>query len=323
VYTAPRVDAQHLLREIRVGWRFDAVTAEYSPVGFGSHHWIASDRSGAKRFVTLDDLWKSGGGLTAEAAFARLSAAFEAARALRDAGLEFVVAPLADVEGRVLRRFMDAFSIAVFPFLDGDTHPYGEYRSDDHRRGVLGLVHRLHTATPDVAAIAAREDFVVPFRAELDRALEELRWPWTAGPFAAHARDLLRGVQGDLRRALRLFDALVDRVRDDASPWVITHGEPHAANVIWTRHGPRLIDWDTALIAPPGRDLWMLEPGDAVTWRKDASFALYRLRWDVAEVAIYVEGFRATHEATADSIESWNNLVRYSRRLGQWARWLG
>ncbi len=37
---------------------------------------------------------------------------------------------------------------------------------------------------------------------------------------------------------------------------VITHGEPHAANVMGSPGGLVLVDWDTVLLAPPERDLW-------------------------------------------------------------------
>ena len=43
----------------------------------------------------------------------------------------------------------------------------------------------------------------------------------------------------------------------DREEWVITHGEPKANNIMITSNGPVMIDWDTARLAPPARDLWM------------------------------------------------------------------
>ena len=59
------------------------------------------------------------------------------------------------------------------------------------------------------------------------------------------------------------YDALVagDGRRTDAEV-VLTHGEPHPGNTMRTEDGWRLIDWDTARIAPPERDLWSINPGD-------------------------------------------------------------
>ncbi len=45
---------------------------------------------------------------------------------------------------------------------------------------------------------------------------------------------------------------------------MLTHGEPHRGNTIVTATGVVLVDWDTCLLAPPERDLWLLvgeEPG--------------------------------------------------------------
>lgn len=308
------VDDRGIVDVVRAGWGFEAVSVEYAALGFGSHHWVAFDSGGSKRFVTVDDLSTGRGGSSNEAVFARLSAAFETARALREIGLEFVVAPLPDVDGCVLRRLADSYSVAVFPFLEGDTLRYGDYESDGQRREVLDLVGRLHQATPSVVDIAAREDFALSCRSELDVALRELGRPWTGGPFAERARQLLVRIEADLMSALEVFDGLVDEVRNDATPWVVTHGEPHAANVIWTSDGPRLVDWDTARIAPAGRDLWMLEPsGKAAAREQDTAIVMYRLGWDLAEIAIYVSGFRLPHETTADTLESWKNLEHYAQ----------
>ena len=50
--------------------------------------------------------------------------------------------------------------------------------------------------------------------------------------------------------------------RAQPSGAVLTHGEPHPGNTMLTADGWVLIDWDTALAAPPERDLWSLDPGD-------------------------------------------------------------
>ena len=103
-------------------------------------------------------------------------------------------------------------------------------------------------------------------------------------------------------------------MRADAAPFVITHGEPHPGNVLWSAQGPLLLDWDTALLAPAGRDLWMLadesrdEPSDV---------ALYRLWWELGEVAGYVTEIREPHTDTEDVREAWTNLQHYVARLSR------
>ncbi len=76
-----------------------------------------------------------------------------------------------------------------------------------------------------------------------------------------------------------------------------------------------------ALIAPPERDLWDLigeEP--SVTAQYEAltgirvnhnAVQLYRLAWDLSEIAIYVSEFRQPHERTDDMSEAWHNLQHF------------
>lgn len=53
-------------------------------------------------------------------------------------------------------------------------------------------------------------------------------------------------------------DARAAALISDRSGWVITHGEPNAANMLWSANGDLfLIDWDTVAIGPRERDLWL------------------------------------------------------------------
>jgi hypothetical protein len=83
-----------------------------------------------------------------------------------------------------------------------------------------------------------------------------------------------------------------------------------------------LVDWDTALVAPPERDLWMVagpEQDQRVIDRytagtgtaiDPAALATYRLLWDVTDVALYAALLRDEHDDTDDVRESFTNLRR-------------
>ena len=99
---------------------------------------------------------------------------------------------------------------------------------------------------------------------------------------------------------------------------MLTHGEPHPGNTMHTQSGLVLIDWDTVLIAPPERDLWSLESGDgavtqaytAATGTRPRSFMMemYRIKWDLADLAAYVSRFAGAHRGNEDDQQSWTNL---------------
>jgi spectinomycin phosphotransferase len=81
------------------------------------------------------------------------------------------------------------------------------------------------------------------------------------------------------------------------------------------------------LIAPPERDLWDLigdDPTIADTYTVRTRTAvvpeaveMYRLAWDLAEIAVYTSDFRRPHTDTEDTREAWANLGDYL----QPARW--
>ena len=105
----------------------------------------------------------------------------------------------------------------------------------------------------------------------------------------------------------------------------LTHGEPHPGNTMLTPGGWVLVDWDTVLLAPPERDLWILEPGvgsvivayaDATrTAPRPSTLELYRIRWDLADIAAYVCRFQADHAGGPDDEKSWDALCSLVERL--------
>jgi hypothetical protein len=228
------------------GWGFVASSVEYQAVGFGSHHWLAADARGARLFVTVDDLSAKRRTVsdTTDAVFGRLARAFSAALSLRaDAGLAFVVAPVPAAGGQVLRRLQDRYSVVVHPFVAGSSAgDGGEFRTAGGRRTVLGLLTGIHGAR---AAAPCADDFVVPDLDELKMMMGQTAQPWDSGPYAERARDLLSARAGELEVLLAAYDGLAVRAAARPDRMVITHGEPHAGNVLVTPGGLVMVDWDT------------------------------------------------------------------------------
>lgn len=125
------------------------------------------------------------------------------------------------------------------------------------------MLGRLHSATSWIEGTFPPDvDLALPDRENLCQALDDLNGPWTMGPYAEATRELLRADQDRLRVALARYDDLEATVRGIGGRWVVTHGEPHTANVLrGTDQSLRLIDWDTVRLAPRERYLWMvIEP---------------------------------------------------------------
>lgn len=69
---------------------------------------------------------------------------------------------------------------------------------------------------------------------------------------------------------------------------------------------------DSARTTPPS-----YAPVDPVGIEPDL-LDLYRMLWDLMEIAGYIAFFRATHTETADAAESWENLTTYLNISSRW-----
>jgi spectinomycin phosphotransferase/16S rRNA (guanine(1405)-N(7))-methyltransferase len=304
------------------GWGLRADAIDYLPIGFGSHHWRV-EADGRRWFVTADDLiakkWHRAE--PQRGPMRRLQAALSTARRLCDDGLTFVVAPVAGRSDDVLRVAADHFAIAVYPHVHGRSPDSDTYATRADRLAVLDLIAAVHRVPDSISRHALVDSFAVQYRDELTVALTELSGRWDTGPYGEPARALLGRHAGELQRVLAHYDSLVTAARGRSERAVLTHGEPHPRNTLMSDRGLKLIDWDTALRAPPERDIWTLAAGDphivdiyeATTGVVvlDDTLALYRLRWDLTEIAIYTALFRQPHRATADTSIAWQGLNDY------------
>jgi spectinomycin phosphotransferase/16S rRNA (guanine(1405)-N(7))-methyltransferase len=305
------------------GWDLKASSLEYRPLGFGSHHWEAVDASGTRWFVTADELEakRYASSETLDTGFARLRAALITAQRLREAGLGFVVATVPTADREPVLRVGERFAVALYPFIAGQSFEFGAFPSPEHRRAVVGLLVRLHTAPGVAAADAAFDDFSIPHRDELEAALDTTRDIVERGPYTRRAAELLAANAGPIRGLLDRYDGLVRTVRSEAPRPVPTHGEPHPGNTMRGAGGWLLIDWDTALLAPPERDLWrpaledesLLAAYAAATGIEPfpPALELYRLRWDVADLAAYADQFAGPHRGGRNEAAAWG----YMRKL--------
>jgi spectinomycin phosphotransferase len=335
VFTAPvDLPVSMIGNALADGWSFTATSLQYQPVGFGSHHWLATDARGSQLFVTVDDqaMRLHGGADTREAAFGRLRRALETALSLhRDAGLGFVVAPVAAGSGSVVARLTDQYSLTVHPYLDGaESRPDGTFESRADALAVVRLLARLHAAqaSPLFVTPPDPDPFAVRLAGELETAIERTGEGWDGGPHGERARQLLARHGPAVSELLAAYDRLANQVAARPERMVITHGEPNGANVLRTADGFVFVDWESVLLAPPERDLWGLAEADASvladysaetgTVIDQDALRLYRLRYDLAEISGYITWFSGSHGDTADTAEAWRNLQYYLRPAERW-----
>lgn len=282
----PPTDAPDLVDVLAREWGVTVSSLDYVPVGYGSHHWSAGDW-----FVNLDEPADPG----------ELWSALSAAVAL---DRDFVLAPRPTLDGAPLAR-VGRFAVSLYPFVAGESFAYGEFPSGEHQRAVLELVAAIHTS----GVPAAPEDLTIECRAELEATLAD-GMPDT-GPYSAPAARLISECAPTVRRLLARYDSVVTAV--DPTRAVLTHGEPHPGNTMRTADGWLLIDWETARLAQPERDLWLLGDLRAYTAATGIEpvpelLELYALRWNLSDLGYELSRFRVPHTGTPADDQSWQLL---------------
>ena len=323
------VETSALVGALADGWGFTGESAEYAAVGAGSYHWVVQDHDGRRGFVTVDDLdGKTWLGDTRETAFDGLRAAFDTAAALRDAGLAFVVAPIPASGGETVLRLGPRHAIALFPFVDGRAGAYGHYDPGEPEAVVM-LLAELHAATPEARAAVRNVGLELPGRRHIEAGLRELDETWSGGPFSEPARHAFGACAFEVAELLALADRIAADVERRGAAWVVTHGEPHSANVLRTDEGLLLLDWDTVAAAPPERDLWILvddAPEAAAVYAgatgrrvDEDAVSYFRLIWDLKDLAERLNLLRSPHGRNDDTAWAFEWVSNCASIRAQWA----
>lgn len=292
-------------------WRIAASSLEYQPVGFGTHHYLAVDRSGTRWWINVDDLTMKGWlGATVSDAFIELERCLATAVALRGLGLDFVHAPMAS-DDALLIRMPGSYAVSVYSYIEGRSSEHGAHAVEDERLRVLDAMTRMHEVGGRLTTSAPQRDpLAVPWRSSFATALSTLDTGWNTGPYGDATRALLRNRVDHVHGLFERYDRLASGVRAGEHDWTVTHGEPHAANVIWT--SPEtfvLIDWDTVAVGPPERDLWMLNPRPEDV--DGSAIELFERWWALSEITGYTDLFRRPHDDDENTRLAWASLGEY------------
>jgi hypothetical protein len=305
-------------------WNLYPAELEYLPVGFGTHHWKMLDPATGRWLVNVDELAgrRLHGDEPLTAPLARLRAALSVPRTLRDHGYEFAVGPEPSLDGELLLMLGEELAVSVYRFLTGDSFTWsdGGWAAAQvvpaHTHAIVDILAALHTAPETARGSAFTDDLAVPVRDVVTQVLADDGLVGDHGPYSLRSGRLVAENAGLIQRLFTRYDELAAIGRSQASRFVLTHGEPHPGNTMRIGTDYVLIDWDTALIAPPERDLWGLEP-EMIARHTELSglkpdpalLDLYRLRWDLTEVCLYTAQLCRPHSDGENERASWANLV--------------
>ena len=310
----PGLAPDEVATAVRDGWGLDVRSAEHLQVGAGGWHWRLDGDDGLRWFATVDQVGDTGERRA-------LLAAYDAASQL--AGLlPFVVAPVRARDGRTGIELSPGLVLSVAPWLEG-TAGDAPFTDDAARVPVAGLLGELHARQRPRHLPLWRP--TIGWHSDAGREHLELAMAtsgWSGGPWSGPGERLLAEARPVVLRAVRRFALLGAAVVGGMDRWVVTHGEPHPANVVTTADGPCLVDWGSVRLAPRERDLrdvlggadgddpWYayVEAGGRPESLSPDTVELFALEWHLSEVAESVVLLTRPHEDSADAERSFGDL---------------
>src|SRR6266446_9581120 len=153
------------------------------------------------------------------------------------------VAPLDLGNGGTLSEIHGIY-YAAFPKVRGRTLDELDAENRRHIGRTLGRLHAVGAArpAPDRPTLGAEYYVHEPLRILIEGDFI----PVTLAP---RYRDV----------AMRIADAAAKPLADARMQRI--HGDLHWGNILWTRDGPVLVDFDDCVMGPPVQDLWLLARG--------------------------------------------------------------
>lgn len=244
------------------------------------------------------------------------ASAYEAARELRDSGLEFVLAPLAGRDGHVV-HVVGGLPVVVSRFLEARPVSTGPPPVPAELDAVLDMVGQLHETV--VAADIPAEDYEFPFADELRASIAAiLDGPPETSPFSQSLHRLIVRSHRAIGRMMEDLRALGSLCVEADGEMVLTHGDLGSHNLL--RHGAGLLlaDWTGAMWAPPERDWFHVRRSFGIAGRVRAEMMrYYELRWALCEIAEYTAHLIGERAGTAEDEPAWRKLLLYVPGAGE------
>jgi Ser/Thr protein kinase RdoA (MazF antagonist) len=255
----PSLSQETIRHALRDAYHVRVRSLQFQPSEWFGYCYRVETEGGGQLFLKVQDL-------SDPPRFERSSVGFalQVTRQLHDTGiLPHVPYPLGTADGRLCTEFMGHL-FAVYPYVQGRL--VGLQGLTPSVLAQLGrLVGRLHRSLPALRLDAPfAEDFTVPFLPELSRVLSHI--DGLASSSSTVLRELGR-LLGRRREELRGHMAALQDARTQAAAEsaqnVVCHTDLHGENLMLDENGRLwILDWDTAMLAPPEQDLFFFAGHD-------------------------------------------------------------
>ena len=178
-------------------------------------------------------------------------------RALLDAGVGHVLAPVRTLAGGLAHELADGRSLVLYPYLAGQSAmaiamTAGQWRTFGT---TLRAIHDSGLERTFAGRLRS-EQFDLPASGSVRRALNVATQQAPSSPSRDRLAAVLRSRTSEIEATLERTHELGARLAGQRFQHVLCHADIHAANILVTDDGGIvLVDWDGPMLAPRERDL--------------------------------------------------------------------
>jgi spectinomycin phosphotransferase len=318
-HSDPGFDPAPILAALDRHYGIEAGTIDFIPAGYDLHaaSYRVTDADGEAWFAKVRFDGRPPIGLEIAAGLAAMRAAH-------------IAGPLRSQSGSIATPLEELDAVLVlYPFIDGA--PATETRlSAEQWRDFGTALRAVHDSSllDDYQTLIPREAFALPCATDVRAGIVLARKRNLSGPSRQRLATLLRERTSQLKGMLEQATVLGRALDRAGLPFVLCHGDIHAANIlVGTNDDFWLVDWDAPLAAPRERDLlfvagsriarrvepeeeqWFFEGYGPVEIACEALvyFRYERVLQDIAEIAKSVftadRGTEETRAAEVDLVE--------------------
>ena len=232
----------HFRSAIEQNYQVELATCIPGPRQFVAQTFILTDVNGRRYFCKLTDK-----ALFIPAIIESLPVNLE----MRAKGIERISVPIPGKRGLYL--WMGDTLAVLYDYIDAP-------QTYDYDALALGrLTAEIHKATSRVSCKIPEEDFEFPFRTLFDERFKRILASHAGDPVLQALQLLLRKHKDRIRRCYSELIRLGSLAKSEPCDFVITHGDAPGNVLVKSADDLYIIDWDGILLAPPERDLWMVD----------------------------------------------------------------
>ncbi len=296
---------------LALNYKLNAISVDFIPVGQDSYSYVVTTNDREKYFVKYSNQ---------EHVNKHINLVNELLLQLKD--FDFVVPPLV-IDGKSAFQATNGL-IYVYPYIEGEVvHASNPEFGQKLISKLTGIMTQIHNATDTVTVPLFRENFQNGYM----KRFEKIKQAIDIANVDEDIRKLYLENNETIECLIEDHNTLAKIYQKQTLPLVLTHGDITGLNIILSKDGIKLTDWDGAMFAPKERDLnffvdnsyFSLEHYLLLTKQKQYNPELrkfYGQKWSIGSILQNFESLLKDDKNTGDKedyIAEINESVGYYR----------